>query len=92
MEEESSQRAIGSVEGQTSRATEWPWPSWIGPPTIRSSRTATRIVVDDRERGSGVIEQLTNTAGLRIEVGRLETGDYLIGVPKSSLVTPRASS
>ena len=36
------------------------------------------IVVDDRERESGVIEHLGNMPGLRITVRRLELGDYLL--------------
>jgi ERCC4-type nuclease len=37
---------------------------------------ATQIVVDDRERSSGVAEALWRRPGVSIAVRRLKTGDY----------------
>jgi DNA excision repair protein ERCC-4 len=39
---------------------------------------AVDVVADDRERNSGVVEQLGSAHGLRVTVRRLDVGDYLL--------------
>jgi ERCC4-type nuclease len=38
-----------------------------------------RVLVDDRERASGVIEALAGMSGISVQVQRLVLGDYLVG-------------
>ena len=52
----------------------------------RSGHPVVRIVADDREGSSPVIEALTSMGGVELSVKRLEAGDYLVD---NSLVVER---
>lgn len=45
---------------------------------VPTDAVQTDVVVDDRERESGVLEYLRNRPDLRVTVHRLELGDYLL--------------